>query len=58
MGEKMRTVLVNDKAIVLVLKKSEAEALKKYLKSHNRGLEKTKQLRDVEIRLAVEMGET
>ena len=52
----MRKFTVRDTAIVLVLTKQDAKALKNRLKQST-GIKKTKQLEAVEEKLAVAMGE-
>ena len=52
----MQTISVHDKAIVLVLNKAEAKALKNRL-SQPTGVRKAKVLEKVETKLLVAMGE-
>lgn len=52
----MQTYRVHDKAVVLVLTKQEAKALKSRLECHI-GVRKTKVFEKVETKLAVAMGE-
>ncbi len=52
----MQKIHVHDKALVLILNKREAKALKDRLDQHT-GIKKTKALESVEAKLLFEMGE-
>jgi hypothetical protein len=56
MEDRMQTIKVHDNAIVLVLNKSEAKALKLRLNQHTRA-KKSKALVSAEEKLLVELGE-